>query len=116
MDGDRIGDACDDDKDGDGLPNSYEIQIGTSPTNKDTDGDGLDDNIEIQMGTSPTKRDTDGIAWMTKWIHNPLVPAAGAPPSNSIEITVIKNAARVNETWLPSLTWDPATESGHRSG
>ena len=106
MDGDGFGDACDDDIDGDGLLNSYEIQIGTSPTNKDTDGDGLDDNIEIQLGTSPIKKDTDGDGLDDNVDPNPLVPAAGAPPSNYIEISLIKNTVKVNDTWLPTLTWD----------
>jgi hypothetical protein len=84
MDGDGFGDACDDDIDGDGLLNSYEIQIGTSPTKKDTDGDGLNDNVDPY----------------------PLI--AGTPSPYSIEITLLKNGVKVNDTWLPTLTWDTA--------
>jgi len=49
---DGIGDACDavddgnSDSDGDGLTNSQEHQIGTSPTNPDTDGDGVNDGAD----------------------------------------------------------------------
>ena len=46
MDHDGIGDACDDDIDGDGLTNAQEIALGTSPTNPDTDGDGIPDGSD----------------------------------------------------------------------
>jgi Bacterial TSP3 repeat len=38
------------DSDGDGLPDDYELQVGTDPQNTDTDGDGLNDQIETQKG------------------------------------------------------------------
>lgn len=42
-DKDSIGDVCDDDDDNDGLTDSVEKEIGTSPASSDTDGDGLPD-------------------------------------------------------------------------
>jgi uncharacterized repeat protein (TIGR01451 family) len=58
------------DTDGDGLPDSYELEYGTlgvgrgggssSPTQKDTDGDGLCDALEMRLGTRPDLADTDG--------------------------------------------------------
>lgn len=49
-----------DDKDGDGLRDGYERQIGTDPLNPDTDGDGLTDGEEVEKyKTDPLKTDTD---------------------------------------------------------
>ncbi len=48
------------DSDGDGLTDSYELSIGTSPYNVDTDRDGLDDGYEDEHGLNPIKADTDG--------------------------------------------------------
>ena len=48
------------DTDGDGLSNSFELEIGTDPNKKDTDRDGLEDGEEVyQYGTNPKKNDTD---------------------------------------------------------
>lgn len=61
FDGDGIGDACDDDIDGDGLSNAQEAILGTNPQNPDTDGDGLTDGAEVNTyGTNPLLADTDG--------------------------------------------------------
>lgn len=61
MDHDGIGDACDDDIDGDGLSNAQEAALGTDPRNPDTDGDGLTDGQEVNVyHTNPLKADTDG--------------------------------------------------------
>jgi hypothetical protein len=49
------------DTDEDGLPDWYEIEIGTDPFNWDTDGDGLSDGDEVLIwGTDPLNPDTDG--------------------------------------------------------
>ena len=48
------------DVDGDGLPDSYEAKIGTSPLVSDTDLDGISDFNEIVGGTDPLNPDTDG--------------------------------------------------------
>jgi hypothetical protein len=49
------------DTDGDGLPDWFEILIGTNPFNRDTDGDGLTDFEEVFIyHTNPLERDTDG--------------------------------------------------------
>lgn len=47
-------------KDGDGLSNLKEYQLGSSPLLNDTDGDGLSDYVENSNGTSPVLVDTDG--------------------------------------------------------
>ena len=48
------------DKDGDGLTDSEEIELGTDPNNSDSDDDGLSDLDEIKIyQTNPLKFDTD---------------------------------------------------------
>jgi hypothetical protein len=49
------------DSDGDGLPDWYELTIGTDPRNADSDGDGLSDFEELFIyRTNPLDPDTDG--------------------------------------------------------
>jgi hypothetical protein len=61
LDGDGMGDACDNDIDGDGLTNAQETGYGTDPANPDTDGDGLTDGEEVNVYiTNPLNPDTDG--------------------------------------------------------
>ncbi len=45
------------DTDGDGLPDNYEIEIGTDPNLADTDSDGIDDMMEIICGMDPLTSD-----------------------------------------------------------
>lgn len=48
------------DSDNDGLPDVYELILGSDPNNPDTDDDGLPDGYEIYvLGTDPLKPDTD---------------------------------------------------------
>jgi hypothetical protein len=56
-DDDGTGDACDDDTDGDGLPDLTERTFGLDPTAMDSDGDGIDDLTEFGPGVNA--RDTD---------------------------------------------------------
>lgn len=51
--GDNVGDACDPDIDGDGVPNDDEIAMGLSPYVWDTDGDRTNDGTEIACGSNP---------------------------------------------------------------
>lgn len=61
LDSDGVGDACDDDIDGDGLNNAEELVHGTDPYNADTDSDGLNDYDELMLyGTDPINPDSDG--------------------------------------------------------
>ncbi len=49
------------DSDGDGLPDWYEVLIGTDPEKQDTDGDGLSDFNELFIyNTNPLDPDSDG--------------------------------------------------------
>ena len=46
------------DSDGDGLPDSEELDIhGTNPLVADTDGDGLNDGDEVDTGTNPLQKE-----------------------------------------------------------
>ena len=61
LDDDGLGDACDDDIDGEGLSNAQEALHGTDPYNADSDGDDLNDYDEIFVhGTDPLDPDSDG--------------------------------------------------------
>jgi hypothetical protein len=58
LDNDTLGDACDPDIDGDGLPNAWETASGLDPYNPadagvDTDGDGFTNAQEYRAGTDP---------------------------------------------------------------
>jgi hypothetical protein len=60
MDGDGVGDNADPDRDGDGISNEHEEQLGTNPNDAgskpaDLDGDGLPDSLDDD-------RDGDGVA------------------------------------------------------
>ena len=63
LNGSGIGDACDDDIDGDGLSNEVETNsgaftnaqdTGTAPNNADTDGDGVSGGVEVSALSDPT--------------------------------------------------------------
>lgn len=54
------------DRDGDGVSDEKEAELGTDPLNRDTDGDFLNDALELEKGTDPLKVDTDGDG-ITDW-------------------------------------------------
>ncbi|MZR62298.1 hypothetical protein [Alcanivorax sp. DP30] len=59
-DGDGIGNACDPDRDDDGIDNDTEIANGTAPDNADSDGDGSDDNLDAFPNDPTETTDSDG--------------------------------------------------------
>lgn len=48
------------DSDGDGVPDVYELEIGTDPNSKDSDNDGIEDGVEVVMCLDPLSEDSDG--------------------------------------------------------
>ena len=61
----------DTDTDIDGLPDWYELMIGTNPTNPDTDGDGQTDGYEVFHNTNPLARPVTAIGATLK-VYTPL--------------------------------------------
>lgn len=64
LDGDQYGDVCDEDIDGDSMPNSYERANGLNPFDRadalqDADSDGFTNLQEYGFGTDPQSADTD---------------------------------------------------------
>lgn len=82
------------DKDGDGLSNLREYQLGLNPDNPDTDGDGLYDGDEVALGRDPKvpRRDT-------------------VPPTVPTGLRVEKVS-----TTSVTLTWKPAKDDLKVSG
>ena len=58
------------DTDGDGLLDSYELEIGTNPESADSDGDGSSDNEEIYDFTDPV--DEDSSPYIGGWQRMPM--------------------------------------------
>ncbi|MCC5805059.1 MAG: carboxypeptidase regulatory-like domain-containing protein [Opitutales bacterium] len=75
------------DSDGDGLPNWYEIAIGSDPFTPDShldfDGDGLTNLEEFERGTDPNLADTDGDGIPDGVDPRPLTP--NSPPAAGAE-------------------------------
>jgi len=76
QDADGHGDACDDDRDGDGLSDDLELMLGTNISLMDTDGDGLGDGTEENIKTDPLNSDTDGDDHLDSTDNCPLIANA----------------------------------------
>ena len=48
------------DSDGDGIPDSLEVELGTDPFSIDSDNDEINDSIEVMLGLDPLSGDSDG--------------------------------------------------------
>ncbi len=70
------------DSDGDGLSNSFEIEMGTDPYDVDTDDDGINDDVEIAYGSDPN---------VPNLIHTTDVN--GDYAVNAVDVQLVINAA-----------------------
>lgn len=64
------------DLDGDTLTNFDEFMRGTRPDRRDTDMDGLNDGAEVALGTNPLNPDTDGDGIIDGFDPDPFAPNA----------------------------------------
>ena len=99
-DGDKnpfLGDACDPDADGDGMPNWWELKFGLNPLYDDS-GDDLDDDGLINLGeyendTDPTDKDTDDDlmwdGWEVDYRLDPLFNDANIDDDDYIDDAVV---------------------------
>ncbi|MGL5487509.1 MAG: inverse autotransporter beta domain-containing protein [Shewanella sp.] len=69
------------DRDGEGLTNGQENQLGTDPDKKDTDGDGIDDKTEVDNGSNPL---------------DPNDPLNGGMKLSDNSLTVVRNNVMAN--------------------
>jgi Leucine-rich repeat (LRR) protein len=124
-----IGDACDNDMDGDGIPDKPTMvdncpripNPGQEDMNNngigdacddDIDGDGLPNAVEIALGTSPTNPDTDGDGIPDGTDPYPLIANT---PSYLLQLRVLDPEGAeptwdVQDTWLPTPTWNVAAQ------
>ena len=78
-DGDGTGDACDPDRDNDGLDDADEVARHTSPLDRDSDDDGLADGQEVGLRLDPARRDSDGDR-LTDGLERGLRAGVADPP------------------------------------
>lgn len=81
LDGDKIGDACDPDQDGDGLDDAVEIAIGSNPRSTDSDGDKVGDGSDACPALKGTEANgcPDIELPQTKILKGPKQGALGQP-------------------------------------
>jgi hypothetical protein len=85
------------DSDGDGLPDSLEIELGTDPFSPDTDKDGLTDGDEVLIWkTNPLNPDTDGDGYLdgdeVNSGYNPLGPGKILNGQNIVTSTPVSES------------------------
>ncbi len=90
----------DEDYDGDGITNKFEITLGTDPTLSDTDGDGLNDYDEVnKYGTNPILVDTD-----TDGVSDGREIELGTNPLVYQALFMITETLDLGDSVLPSVT------------
>lgn len=87
----------DEDEDGDGLPNGYEVHYGTSPFSVDTDFDGIDDYDEINGVTCQGQNQTLVIK------TNPMMPDSNQDGLTDGEE---RHRGKCGDSYLFGWAWD----------
>ncbi len=82
---DGIFNTEDPDDDNDGLSDTIEINLGSSPTRKDSDGDSISDKDEFENKTNPVSKDSDGDGVHDNFDAFPLDPRIYLYPENNAE-------------------------------
>ena len=109
------------DRDGDGLSNEEEDQLGTHHADPDTDGDGTDDFAEIVFGTDPTtpQRDetVDGVPPAYDGLILPgetrvFFRGAGAGSTAYVRLMgLVRQETRVSIRWQEIVEDEPVTRA-----
>ncbi len=106
LDGDGVGDNSDEDDDGDGFPDSLELEAGTDPNStssrpKDTDGDGILDYLDEDDNQNGIPDE-----WELRYSLNPLDPSDASEDPDGDGFTNLEEYER------NSNPFDPASGSG----
>lgn len=84
------------DADGDGLDNTQELALGTSPTAVDTDGDGLTDYVEaILIGTDPSGNGGHAPETVAESTGENLAPISGQWSSAGASVVSVSQKGRL---------------------
>jgi cysteine-rich repeat protein len=76
---------ADDDRDGDGLTDRQENEIGSDPLSSDSDGDGLSDSDEVAYQGNPIDVDSDDDGWLDGEEINPFDDLDGDGKANYVD-------------------------------
>jgi hypothetical protein len=109
------------DTDGDRVPDSEELRLGTDPRKVDSDGDGLDDYAELVVyGTDPNNPDTDGDGFTDlqeaqQLGFDPRKPLMGFNPliADTPDIDLrLREAPQANLFWSEGQRFGTSTATG----
>jgi hypothetical protein len=107
LDGDLIGNVCDDDIDGDNITNDDEITNGTDPWLADTDGDGINDDVDAY----PLDFDNDGVDDDVDEV--PSSDMSGTVTIGSCDIDSLVTASGATFADLITALGDPANHGNY---
>lgn len=103
-----------DDPDGEGLRNEFELVAATNPNNPDTDGDGSSDSDELLAGTGPLDADSAFRIIAIAWKGSKIVVEWASVPGSTYRVYASPDL----KTWSPAsppLTAGPSETALHFS-